>query len=625
VLLVAPTGVSAFNIGGMTIHATFLLGKRHNYQSLSSEKQNALYNRLQYLSLVIIDEVSMVGSDTLFDIHRRLKEIMGRSEFDESIFGNVSILAVGDLYQLQPVKQRYIFEPPSNINAQLCGSLWENFKLHELTTIMRQKEDLTFAQLLNRIRTGSQKSSDMELLQTRITKKTEITYPLYALHVFSTNKLTDEHNDVMMKTLPDSHYKITAIDSKKDINTGQVHISMPQKSSETGGLHEILNIAKGCRVMLTANLDVSDRLVNGATGTVEEIEVENDIVQHIMVHFDRKDVGQKASWRTPGLVQKRRHEVKFLVGRHYKAEVTRKQFPLVPAWGCTIHNVQGISVDQIVVNLSGRFNPGQAYVALSRVRTFSGLHLLEFSASKFTCSSKVTREMEALHKKSVSSVTETECNNTTVQSEASSTRATVHHINQQTVSLHLSHAIQQDRLRTICDRFMLPLNPHISQIGTVNKELTYRLQQLAAVDHGQNVVVFRTAGDGNCLFRAISLGLTNSQHSHQLIRNHVINFLLDNTNDNTSRQEVEDIANMGRDGVWGTDAEITAAAELFHCWIICCSRYGSSSERCLQYFFPHGIDGDQCTAECQHATILLINANDHYDFAAVQLQTSAEE
>ena len=98
VLLVAPTGVSAFNIGNMTIHATYLLGTRQNYQSLSSEKQNALYNRLHCLHLVIIDEVSMVGSDTLFDIYRRLKEIMGRSEFDESIFGNVSILAVGDLY-----------------------------------------------------------------------------------------------------------------------------------------------------------------------------------------------------------------------------------------------------------------------------------------------------------------------------------------------------------------------------------------------------------------------------------------------------------------------------------------------------------------------------------------------
>jgi len=89
------------------------------------------------------------------------------------------------------------------------------------------------------------------------------------------------------------------------------------------------------------------------------------------------------------------------------------------------------------------------------------------------------------------------------------------------------------------------------------------------VDQRQNanveVIVFSTAGDGNCLFRAISLGLTNFQHSHQLIRNHVINYLLDNTNEKTSVEEVEDIANMGRDGVWGTDIELSAAAELFSC------------------------------------------------------------
>ena len=168
VLVVSPTGVSAFNIGGMTIHSTFQLGTQRTYQSLSSEKQNVLHNKLQHLHLLIIDEVSMVGSQTLFDIHRRLKEIMGRSEYNESILGGVSVLAVGDLYQLQPVKQKYIFDPPSQINAQLCIPLWQHFHMHELTTIMRQKDDEMFARVLNRIRTGCQTSEDISLLQTTV-------------------------------------------------------------------------------------------------------------------------------------------------------------------------------------------------------------------------------------------------------------------------------------------------------------------------------------------------------------------------------------------------------------------------------------------------------------------------
>jgi len=99
--------------------------------------------------------------------------------------------------------------------------------------------------------------------------------------------------------------------------------------------------------MLTSNLNVSDGLVNGATGTVEDIELQNGQVQHVIVHFDREDVGQQAS-KAAGRHQQvpiGRHEAKFTVGRHYGAEMTRSQFPLTLAWGCTIHKVQGITVD----------------------------------------------------------------------------------------------------------------------------------------------------------------------------------------------------------------------------------------------------------------------------------------
>ena len=156
-----------------------------------------------------------------------------------------------------------------------------------------------------------------------------------------------------------------------------------------------------------------------------------------------------------------------------------------------------------------------------------------------------------------------------------------------------------------------------------NKVLARTIEELIAQEWAQrtSVTIYKTDGDGNCLFRAISLGLTQSQDSHQLIRNYVINHLMDTT----QSDNVDDIANMGRDGVWGTDKEIAAAAELFNSWIYCCSRYGNSNQLCLQHFSPHGIEGRLCTSDCQHNTILLLNSSGtHYEYVAVKPNDTEE-
>ena len=150
-LLTAPTGVAAFNINGMTLHSAFLLGrsKYSGFQPLSHEKLNTLRTKLSRLMFVIIDEVSMVGSNMLLEIHRRLQQIKGVS--DDKVFGGVSILAVGDLYQLPPVGQAPLFSTVSDCYAQLygSGSLWvDHFLMHELTQVMRQRDDHAFSELL---------------------------------------------------------------------------------------------------------------------------------------------------------------------------------------------------------------------------------------------------------------------------------------------------------------------------------------------------------------------------------------------------------------------------------------------------------------------------------------------
>ena len=171
VLITAPTGVAAFNVDGMTIHSCLLLRVtgQSTYTSLSFDKLKTLRMKLSNLTLMIIDEILMVGSDMLLNIHHRLNEIKGVNGND-ICFGNTCILGCGDLYQLPPVRQSCIFNPVKDAMAQMhgLGSIFmDESLLHELMQIMRQKDDLVFAETLGRIRTGEWNRMDIELLKSR--------------------------------------------------------------------------------------------------------------------------------------------------------------------------------------------------------------------------------------------------------------------------------------------------------------------------------------------------------------------------------------------------------------------------------------------------------------------------
>jgi len=398
----------------------------------------------------------------------------------------------------------------------------------------------------------------------------------------------------MLNTLPAPRFTVTVIDSRKDIQMHRVTVKAPQQSSETGGLKEKLTVTKGCRVMLTANLNVSDGLVNGATGIIEDNELRNDEVQRVIVRSDRDDVGQQAlaaagRYRQVPIA---RQEAKITIGRNYGAEMTRCQFPLTLAWGRTIHKVQGIAVDHIVVCMSGHFNPGQAYVALSQVRSMSGLYLTDFSASKITTSDKVKEAMAIMQKKSAASVAKGD-NGIKVDIDSRLTGSEPPPIAARQASdwsrpLWSQHLVEEERLQSVCEQFQLTRLPRILPKEHKNEALAHHLEKLINQKCAQNitVTVCRTEGDGNCLFHAISLALTQSQDSHNLIRNYIINHLLDTM----QSDDIRDIANTAR-VVNGELTEIAAAAELFNSCIICCSRYGNSNQLCLQYFSPHGLDG----------------------------------
>ena len=99
VLLTAPTGVAAFNIQGMTVHSALLLGtSKFITQPLTQDKLNNLRTKLSNLKLLITDEISIFGSNILLQIHKHLQQLKG--EENDATFGDISHLAVGDLYQL---------------------------------------------------------------------------------------------------------------------------------------------------------------------------------------------------------------------------------------------------------------------------------------------------------------------------------------------------------------------------------------------------------------------------------------------------------------------------------------------------------------------------------------------
>ena len=153
--------------------------------------------------------------------------------------------------------------------------------------------------------------------------------------------------------------------------------------------------------MLTVNVDVSDGLVNGARGTVQAIIKTGTDVTLVLVKFDHSRVGVKAIAQSHYRSQYSeaepisRHEAVFWIGKNKAAQVSRRQFLLVLMWGTTIHKVQGLTMDQIVVDMVDKvFDAGQAYVTFSRVKTLKGLHIKNFNPANIKVNFDVQSEMK---------------------------------------------------------------------------------------------------------------------------------------------------------------------------------------------------------------------------------------
>ncbi|WP_156306023.1 helix-turn-helix domain-containing protein [Sphingobacterium endophyticum] len=375
--ITAPTGVAAMNAGGTTLHALFWLPFGvfiEDYPLQWEDKDQFIYNKhrlfstikltknrraiLQELELLVIDEVSMVRSDTLDAIDVILKSVRR----DMRPFGGVQVLFIGDLYQLPPVVQdrewqvlRDYYTSPFFFDAKVFKQ--QTPVLIELQKIYRQ-QDSTFIDILNKIRNNETSNDDLEALNAHY--KPDFVPPTGEQYITLTshNRLADQINQEKLESLDSKLHRIKSI-IKDEFQNGL----FPAEDT--------LSLREGAQVMFIKN-DVGEerRYFNGKIGTVKDIQIDK---HKIIVSFPNgeEDVEVKReTWENIRYSYNKGDD-------KIEEEVlgTFSQFPLRLAWAITIHKSQGLTFDKAIIDAGTSFAAGQVYVALSRLTGLEGLVL----------------------------------------------------------------------------------------------------------------------------------------------------------------------------------------------------------------------------------------------------------
>ena len=337
----------------------------------------------------------MVSHVTLLYIHFCLTEIFNTDDVSDGWFGCKNILVLGDLLQLPPVFESPVYTPLTSATVQKhTGSLsgidiWQQlFEYDELVINMRQKDHYQFTELLGRVRLGKLTAKDIKLLDQRKLSLSSpsisgrmkqvvdelLELPEDTVCLLPTKHMCMEINAEALSRLPGAEYKLVAEDSADCVASLLQKLKKKlakcsEDCTQTAGLENIIAIKIGCKVMLRRNIDVSRGLVNGAIGTVQSIQHSIDQVNRVESLNIKYQNNEQHSLQ--------RVSTKFEVFNN--AYVIRSQFPITAASAITIHKSQGLTLHHVVTDIGNSvFTCGQAYVALSRVTSLDGLHLINF-------------------------------------------------------------------------------------------------------------------------------------------------------------------------------------------------------------------------------------------------------
>lgn len=395
ILLCAPTGMASFNIGGQTLHSAFKLPlNQKELNELSASVSNTLSSKLQNLKVLIIDEISMVGQHTLDMIDKRLRHLLDSSK----PFGGVSVIAVGDFFQLKAVCAKPLFYPTAdNPYSEIFGQkLWNKFKVFQLTKIMRQNEQ-PFQVALNNLAKGKLTRADIRLFKTR----TFPSLPAHenfddAFHLFAKNDDVNDYNKIVLKKMKGRE----TICYASDIFDGHgsqlarrqlLHNVNNSKRHETMGIPKEISLKVGAKYMMTYNVDVEDGLCNGTTGTLQRIDFgtnsEGDKKPlRLWMKYDEPRVGSALRKKFAHYIKnfKIPHDwtplepIKLTIKRKKNSslKINRKQYPLTLAHALTIHKSQGQSLKKVVVHIKKNLSRELLYVACSRATSLQGLYIV---------------------------------------------------------------------------------------------------------------------------------------------------------------------------------------------------------------------------------------------------------
>ncbi len=373
IIVLAPTGISAINVNGETIHSFFTLKPGFELDEAKSmtinDKKRKKFLRIKTIA---IDEISMVRADLLDAVDTVLK----RARKNDEPFGGVQMIFFGDLYQLPPVvtntdKDKFYSEYNSpyffdaNVfTAKSQGNLFtDGFELEiiQLTEIYRQKDE-KFIEVLNAVRDGQVTDMHLQTLNARFLPQFIPNENDKYIYLMTTNAAAGGINSSEMKKLDNKEHLFRAEKS------GKIAKNLYPNDEE-------VTLCLGAQIMFICN-DSDRRWVNGTIGKItdihETIDSETGETETIVL-VEKKDGEivkvKKHTWEISRYIFENNEFKRDIMGSY-------TQIPIKLAWAITIHKSQGKTFDKVIIDLgTGTFVHGQTYVALSRCTSLEGIVL----------------------------------------------------------------------------------------------------------------------------------------------------------------------------------------------------------------------------------------------------------